>query len=237
MNVDLSFMLKKMLSVALMPFSIGIILGLIALVYLYFNNISKAKKYLSFSLLWLVLITWFPFATILLKPLESSYPKLEVIPKNIEYILLLGGDRERRAWEALRLYHKIPDVKVITSGYSLHDKLSDAEKTAHLLEESGIPKEKILMQSMAKTTFEEAEHMKKRVGEKPFILITSAYHMPRSMMIFEKAGLHPIPAPTDFNDINESGFLSMLTSKHLEHTEHAWHEYMGLLVYKLQGKI
>ena len=220
-----------------MPLSIGIILGLIALTLLYFYHIKKAKKYLALSLFWLLLITWAPFATLLLKPLENMYPKLEIIPKNIEYILLLGGDRERRAWEALRLYHQIPNVKIITSGYSLHDKLSDAEKTSSMLNNSGILKEKIFMQSMAKTTFEEAQHMKKRVGKKPFILITSAYHMPRSMMIFKKAGLNPIPAPTDFNDVNESGFFSILTSKHLEHTEHAWHEYMGLLVYKLQGKI
>jgi uncharacterized SAM-binding protein YcdF (DUF218 family) len=237
MNVEPIFMLKKMLTVVLMPWSIGIILVLIALYLLYKNNNKKAKKYLSFSILWMLLISWAPFANLTLKPLENSYPRLENIPNNIEYILLLGGDRDKRTWEALRLYHKIPNVKIITSGYSLHDSLSDAQKTAMKLIESGIPKKNILMQDMAKTTFEEAQHMKKRVGAKPFILVTAAYHMPRSMKLFKKAGLNPIAAPTDFNRPEESGIFSILQSTQLEKTEHAWHEYLGMIIYKLQGKI
>jgi uncharacterized SAM-binding protein YcdF (DUF218 family) len=118
MNVELIFMLKKMLAVLLMPLSIGIILALVALIFLYFNRIQKAKKYLSISLLWILFVTWAPFGDLMLKPLESAYPKLEKIPKKVEYILLLGGDRDKRAWEALRLYHKMPNLKVITSGYS-----------------------------------------------------------------------------------------------------------------------
>ena len=90
---------------------------------------------------------------------------------------------------------------------------------------------------MAKTTFEEAQHMKKRVGEKPFILVTAAYHMPRTMKLFKKAGLNPIAAPTDFNRAEESGFLTTLQGRQLQNTEHAWHEYLGMLIYKLQGKI
>ena len=237
MNVEPIFMLKKMLTGGLMPMSIGLVFILIALILLYFNKIQKAKKYLTISMLWMVIISWSPFANLMLKPLESMYPKLENIPQNIEYILLLGGDRDKRAWEALRLYHKIPNVKIITSGYSLHDPISDAQKTATKLMESGIPKERILMQDMAKTTFEEAQHMKKCVGEKAFILVTAAYHMPRTMKLFKKAGLNPIAAPADFNQPNEDGFLSILQSKQLEKTEHAWHEYLGILMYKLQGKI
>ena len=90
---------------------------------------------------------------------------------------------------------------------------------------------------MAKTTFEEAYYMKKRVGNKPFILVTSAYHMPRTIKLFQKAGLNPIAAPTDFNKNKESGFLTMLQSRQVQNIEHAWHEYLGMLLYKLQGKI
>jgi len=226
-----------MLTVLLMPMSIGVIFILIALLLLYFKKIQKVKKYLTLSIVWMVIISWSPFANLMLQPLESVYPKLEKIPQNIQYILLLGGDRDKRAWEALRLYHKIPHVKIITSGYSLHDHISDAQKTAEKLIESGIPKEHILMQEMAKTTFEEAQHMKKRVGDKPFILITAAYHMPRAMKLFVKAGLNPIAAPADFNQPNEDGFFSILQSKQLTKTEHAWHEYLGMLMYKWQGKI
>ena len=237
MNVSLSFMLQKMLAVVTMPLSLGIILLIIALFMFKFNRIKSAKNLLKLSLLWIVLISWAPFSNLMLKPLENAYPKLKKIPQNIEYILLLGGDREKRAWEALRLYHQIPNVKIITSGYSLHGKLSDANKTAQLLMDSGIPSKHLLMQEQAKTTYEEALWMKKRVGSKPFILITAAYHMPRAYGLFKKAGLNPIAAPTNFNHPEEYGFFSMLQAVHLENTEHAWHEYMGLVIYKFQGKI
>jgi uncharacterized SAM-binding protein YcdF (DUF218 family) len=237
MQVELGFMVKKIISVALMPLSIGIILAVISLLFLYFNNIKKAKRYTLYSIIWIMLISSSLMGNLMLKPLESSYPKLEKIPDNIEYILLLGGDRKKRAWEALRLYHKIPNIKVITSGFSLHDKVSDANKTLELLVESGIPRENLLMQDMAKTTYEEALAMKKRVGDKPFILVTAAYHMPRTMRLFQKAGLNPIAAPTDFNRAEEHGLFSTLQSIHLQNTEHAWHEYMGLVAYKIQGKI
>ena len=237
MQVEVAFMVKKVISVTLMPLSIGVIFALIALIFLYFNNLRKAKRYMLYFTLWIVLISSSFMGNLMLKPLEGSYPKLEKIPENIEYILLLGGDRERRAWEALRLYHQIPNVKVITSGYSLHDKISDANKTFELLAESGIPRESLLMQELAKTTYEEALAMKKRVGEKPFILITAAYHMPRTMALFKKAGLNPIAAPADFNRPEEYGLFSTLQGVHLRHTEHAWHEYLGLIAYKIQGKI
>jgi len=237
MQVELSFMIKKMLSVVLMPLSIGIILAIIGLLFLYFNKTIKAKKYLSLSVFWIILISWAPFSNLMLQPLEDAYPKLKVIPKNIQYILLLGGDRDKRTWEALRLYHKIPNVKIITSGYSLNDDISEAKKTAIKLIESGIPEKSILMQELAKTTFEEAIYMKKRVKNEPFILITSAYHMPRSMAIFKKAGLNVTAAPADFNNPKESTIFTMLQGKELQKTERAWHEYFGLLLYKIQGKI
>ncbi len=237
MNVSFSFMLKKMLSVAIMPLSLGVIAIVVGLILIRFNKIKRAKRVLKLSILWLVLISWAPFSNLMLKPLESAYPRLEHIPKDIEYILLLGGDRDKRAWEVLRLYQKIPNVKIITSGYSLHDSLSDANKTAQLLIDSGIPREKILMQEEAKTTFEEAQWLKKRIGKKPFILVTAAYHMPRAYGLFKKAGLSPTPAPADFSHPEEYSFFSMLQSVHLRNTEHAWHEYIGLLLYKLQGKI
>ena len=237
MNVEIGFMLKKMLSVMLMPFSIGVIISIIALIFLYFDKVKQAKRYLTLSIVWMLLMSWAPLSNLFLKPLESTHIKLETIPKGIEYILLLGGDREKRAWEALRLYNKIPHVKIITSGYSLYDNLTDANKTAQLLIDSGIPSNKILMQEEAKTTFEEALWMKKRVGDKPFILVTSAYHMPRAYALFKKVGLNPIASPTDFSHPEETSMLSMLKSNHLLDNEHAWHEYLGLLVYKLQGKI
>ena len=222
MNVDIGFLIKNILSTLLMPLSFGIFLGILALWYLYLNKLFKAKLFLFFSLIWISFISYKPTSYFLLQVLEKQYPKLEKIPLNTHYIVLLGGDQNNRTWEALRLYHKMPHAKIITSGYK-----HQAENTRQLLIESGIPIEDILIQAKPKDTQEEAMAIKKRLGQQNFILITSAYHMPRSIRIFEKEGLHPTPAPTDFQHSNS--FKTTPQGSYLKKTEQAWHEYLGLL--------
>jgi uncharacterized SAM-binding protein YcdF (DUF218 family) len=169
--------------------------------------------------------------------LETEYEKIEKIPAEVEYILLLGGDKERRAWEAIRLYHRVKNAKIITSGYAMHDRLSDAYKASRLLIEAGVKPEDIMIQEDVKDTREEAERMKERVGDRPFLLVTSAYHMPRSMLLFQKEGLAPIAAPADFNDRGEDSIWSLFQARHLQKTERAFHEYIGLLWIYVRGVV
>jgi len=224
-----SFMIKKILSALIMPLSIGLIVGAIGLWYLYKNQIKKAKIFLSLSLIWIAIISYAPFSIALLKPLESRYSKLTNIPNGVHYILLLGGDKKNRAWEAIRLYHQIDNVKIITSGYAPNGGVPSAIKTAKLLESSGIKSSDIIVQTKPRYTQEEAIAIKKRLKDKPFILVTSAYHMPRAIKIFHQNGLKPIPAPTDFKIEKTNPFYSYPQAKWLVVTERAWHEYLGLL--------
>ena len=62
----------------------------------------------------------------------------------------------------------------------------------------GVSKYNILMQEEPRDTEEEALYVKRIVKNKPFILVTAAYHMPRAMELFKKEGLSPIAAPTNF---------------------------------------
>ena len=185
---------------------------------------------MTISLLWIATISYTPFTNALLAPLENSYKRLKEIPKDIRYILLLGGDKENRAWEALRLYHKIPNVKIITSGYApFGGKIPSAVSTANFLIRVGVKRRDIIMQTRPKTTEEEVIEIKSHLGSKPFILVTSAYHMPRAIRLFEKYGLHPIPAPTDFKIKSYDSPLSTPKGQKLLQTDYAWHEYLGIL--------
>lgn len=222
-----------------MPLSLGFFLLLIAVWYLSKENKQKAKHYLWAAMMWIMLITYAPFAYLLLKPLEQSYSKLEHIPNDVEYILLLGGERKRRAWEALILYRKMqqshPNIKVITSGYSPNGTTTEAERAASLLIASGINKDAIVVLGKPKDTGEEAQYVKSIVGDKRFILITSAYHIPRAMQLFQNNGLKPIAAPTDFTDRYELNYYRPFKGEALMMTENAWHEYLGLLWIKLNS--
>lgn len=212
-----------------MPLTIGVVLGVLALWYLNRGNIKKAKRYLILSLIWFAFISSAPIANSLLAPLENQYKQLEKVPENIEYMLLLGGDKERRTWEALRLYQQAPHLKIITSGYSIYDKVSEAQKIENLLIDAGVKKENILMQEEAVDTKAEAFAIKKRIGNAPFLLLTSAYHMPRAMKIFQQAGTNPVAAPGDFTDRDQDGYNTIFRAEQVIKTQHAMHEYIGLL--------
>ena len=233
--MEWSFILKKIISASLMPLPIGMFIALLGLFFLLRSDLKRAKQFLLMALIWISLITYAPVANLLLDSLEHQYPKLKKIPNSVEHILLLGGDKEHRGWEVLRLHEHLPNAKVITSGYARYGALSEAQKTARLLKQSGIEKEHILQQNGVKDTQEEARHIKKIIGEKPFILVTSAYHMPRAMLLFTQEGLHPIPAPTDFYPRKKDSFVRIFQAKQLEKTEKAWHEFLGLLWLKLKS--
>ncbi len=229
MNIEIGFVIKKAISALIMPLPIGLILGAIGLWYLYKEHYKKAKIFLSISLVWIATIAYSPFTNTLLEPLESTYKRLKEIPKETKYILLLGGDKENRAWEALRLYHKIPNAKIITTGYApFGGKIPSAISTANFLKKVGVKREDIIIETKPKTTEEEAIETKKYLDKRPFMLVTSAYHMPRAIQIFKKHGLNPIPAPTDFKIKNHDTPLSTPKGKKLLQTDQAWHEYLGL---------
>ncbi|NQY93668.1 MAG: YdcF family protein [Campylobacteraceae bacterium] len=221
----MGFTLKKILSSFLMPLSIGLVLFIVGLIYLYTSNYKKAKIYLSISFLWIFMISYAPFSNVILSPLESTHPKIE---KNIsvKYILLLGGDFKGRSHEAIRLYHQIEGSKIITSGYPGRKSIPEALSSANKLIDLGIPKEDILMQSKPRDTEEEAMNIRKIVGADQFILITAAYHMPRALKLFKKHGLNPIVAPTNFL-VEKSKLTSFPTGRDLQKTEIAFHEYLG----------
>ncbi len=237
MNFEFGFILKKIISAALMPLSLGFVLLLIALWYLSKGSQQTAKHYMWVAMIWIVLITYAPFSYLLLKPLEQRHPKLENIPEGIEYILLLGGERKRRAWKALELYQQIPHVNIITMGYSPNGSIPEAVRAASLLVTSGVNKEDIVVLGKPKDTGEEAQYVKSKVGSKRFLLVTSAYHMPRAMQLFQSNGLKPIAAPTDFTNIYEIDYYRILQGGALQMTEKAWHEYIGLLWIKLKTAV
>ncbi len=235
--MEFAFIVKKIISAMIMPLSLGLFLALVGLVFLYLNKLKKAKIFLTISILWISILSYSPFANFLINPLTSTYEKLENIPADVKYILLLGGDMEHRAWEVLRLYHQIPNAKIITSGYEGGLTIPEAILTANILYKINIPKNDIIIHSTPKDTKEEAIEIKKLLGETPFILVTAAHHMPRAMALFHKEGLNPIAAPAGLSSYTTINLLSMPNASSLHKTEIAWHEYLGLLWSKLRGQI
>jgi len=234
--MEVSFLIKKFISLFVMPLNFSVILMLIGIFFLYKKKYKLSKIFLSISFIIICFIGYPQSANLLLKPLESQYATLQNIPKDIKYILLLGGDNKNRAWEVLRLYHNIKDAKIITSGYSPTSKETEAFKTARLLMSVGVKKSDIIIFPNPKDTREEALEIKKYLKQQKFILVTSASHMPRVMKIFNSVGLNPIPSATAYHIKDTDKVYTLLSGQSIKKSEMAIHEYVGLLWEELKSK-
>lgn len=244
----MEFLLKKIISIFIMPLSIGILTLLLGLVFLYKNNIFKAKIALSFSFIWFFLISYSPLVNALLYPYENIYPTLKIAPKNIEYIYVLGGGHHTnnnhpitsevnsislvRLSEAIRLYKQM-DKKpiIIVSGHKgFFDPNSHAFMQKNLAIALGVKDTNIHLCPTPKDTQDEAKEAKKYIKNRPFILVTSASHIKRALNLFKEQNLNPIPAPT--NHIAHTlypNYLGFFSASSLEKSTILWHELIGNL--------
>ena len=202
----------------------------------------------------------------LVKSLEWQYFPPSEMP-NTDAIVVLGGaarsvsppriiaelnEHGDRLLYAAQLYQEGKAPLIILSGgripwFGRSD--SEASDMAEILQIMGVPKEAIIEEPNSLNTYQNALYTKEileKEGIKQVILITSAFHMPRSVLIFRRQGIDIIPAPTDFwiseqklqeyNQSLESKVITLLPNTgSLDRTTRALKEYIGKFVYRLRG--
>jgi len=159
-----------------------------------------------------------------------------------------------RLCEAIRIYRANENMEIIIAGGGPHAGIQNdaiSEVIADLANSMGIPKSKIACENRSQNTFENAYYLKDLLAKNKFILVTSSMHMPRAMAVFKSMGMNPDPAPTDYRsvygnpargsgqqDISEREVtLKMFLPKveNIENMTLAFHEYLGMLWYKIKG--
>ncbi len=224
--MEWAFLLKKLISSIIMPLPFGLALGIIGLIFLFRNSYVKAKLLLTLSFFAIFIFSYNPVANLLIRPLEKQYQSIEEADLSIKFALLLGGDFDDRGDEVVELYYQNPNLTIFTSGFEGHRPRPEAEVNKEKLIRLGIPEANIIANSAPKDTIEEAKAMKARIGRQPFYLITSAYHMPRAIRIFEAVGTQPIAAPTGYLE-GKSRLNDFADAKEATKSQIAVHEYIG----------
>jgi uncharacterized SAM-binding protein YcdF (DUF218 family) len=260
------FLLKKIVAPGFYPVSLCLGILILGLLFLWATRRQRLGKGLVTLGTVLLLLLSLPFLSRqTLIPLEGRYPAL-LHPETVswgekrgtspKWIVVLGGGHVSdprlpansqisaaalgRLVEGVRLYKAIPGSKLLLSGGVVFDPVPEAEVMARVAVLLGVKPQDISLETDSRDTEAEAEIIAKMLGREKFILVTSAMHMPRSMALFRKRGLQPIPAPADFL-IRESprplsgGFFPRATS--LGQVETAAHEYLGLAWAWLRGMI
>lgn len=238
------FILKKIVSRLFFPLSLVLGIFLVGLL-----RSPKGKRWLWSGLLIFYLFSFYPFAFLLLWPLESQYqPVSEAsLRKEIKWVVVLGGGSREAPWlppedrlydsslkrllEGIRLFHRLPQARLILSGGDFRGNQPVARIMQDIALRYGLPPSRLVLEEASWDTHDEAILLKKVLGDDDFYLVTSAGHMPRSMALFKKAGTRPIAAPTDFLAVWESpGIIAFFPQAGaLQKTEAAFYEYLGLL--------
>jgi uncharacterized SAM-binding protein YcdF (DUF218 family) len=185
----------------------------------------------------------------LLRPLENAYSPLredQTVPA-VGYIVVLGSDYSPRDGipvtaaldtdglvrivEGVRLFRKIPGAHLVVSGGAPMGFTAPALGYARLSRDLGIEDGSLIVLDHALDTRAEARDVHMLLGKSPFILVTSAYQMPRAVRLMTGIGALPIPAPTGqlARSWSQESWWGLLPSSNgLRKTQHALHEYLGL---------
>mgnify|MGYP000899673643 FL=1 len=249
------FTLKKVLGGMMLPLPLLLLLMAVGLALLWRSRLQKTGKTLvTLSWLLLTLLSLQPVADELLKPIEKNYPTWRG-GTPVEYVVVLGGgytwnpqwapssnlinNSLPRLAEGIRLWRENPGSKMIFTGAAAKtNPVSTAEAGARVAESLGVPRSAIIVLDRPKDTEQEATEVKKAIGAAPFLLVTSASHLPRAMIFFRHAGLNPLPAPA--NQLAVESTLNpweraIPSPFWLMHSERAIYETLGRIWQWLKG--
>jgi len=244
------FVAKKVLSSLTGPVGVVLIMWFAALVLWRRRPQSRAAFWLIIAAGTILLVSSMSLTSFLLmRPLEQkagSYADTEALSrKGVKFIVVLGGgvrhgdpqpihllacDSLSRLMEGIRLWKRIPESRLVLSGGRYSSKvLTTAEAMAIVARELGVPPEVMILESESLDTEDEARLLKPILGTSGFALVTSAYHMHRSLTNFRRIGLNPVPAPVGFEFsrfvVDFSSFLPSAAGLH--DTQKALREYVG----------
>ncbi len=253
------FLLKKLLTPLCSPFFVLMLLLLGGILLLWFSEKRQrlAKILVTAAAGLLLLLSFDPVARLFMAPLERAYaPLLAPVPPGVKWVVVLGaghGTDPRqppnnqlndaalaRLVEGIRIYRTTPGAKLLVSGGKVWDPTPHAEILARTAEALGVPRADLVVEGDSADTVDEARIIRKMIGPAPFVLVTSAFHMPRSMGLFEKEGMKPIAAPADPYIRPDHGFEpgDLFPAPHrLLEVDVAFHEFAGMLFAKLRGQM
>ena len=205
------------------------------------------------------LVAVFPLGHLLLRPLEIRYPSA---PDFIELtgIIVLGGseDVERshtwqmplvngagdRVFKAAALAHQFPEIPILITGRN--GALDPSERkqgniVAELLVDLDVPRERLLIEEDSRNTFENARlsiDLIEELSEGTWVLVTSAFHMPRAMATFCSAGWTNLVAwPTDYRTSYFRAGVGWDPAQHITDLNLGLKEWIGITAYRLTGRL
>lgn len=256
---ELFFIVSKVAWSLISPSALFVWLTLLALGLLHWGYLRTAKALLSVMFISALTVMAYPVGDVLLEPLEKRFAVPSELPPAIDGIIVLGGGEQLKtslSWQtaqigeagdrylaAAMLARHYPQRPLWVSGGSNLLQMPDHKAVAYihrqLLEMAGVPAEQIYIEENSRNTFENLQNLQQLLpgGETKFLLVTSAFHMPRSIGIARQLGLNVIAYPVDFRSQRSAQRQwDFALFEHLQTLELAVREWLGLVAYYFSGK-
>ena len=255
----MSFYLSKILWLIVNPFNIFIFITLFTM-FLYFINFRRLSLIIYLiNFIFIALISFLPIGSYLTYIIEKEFHTNTKFPDQVDGILILGGATNpllfkefdqislngsaERLVESVMIIRKFEKAKVIFSGGSgivNRSDLGHSQVAKLFYKKIGVDINKIFFEDKSRNTHENIIYSKKIAKPKKnenWLLITSAFHMKRALLIAEKNNWKFIPYAVDFKNIKEFKLtpnLNLLSN--LNSFQSGLHEWLGLVSYYLMGR-
>jgi uncharacterized SAM-binding protein YcdF (DUF218 family) len=257
--------LSKLLPPLIYPLGLAIVLLAVALALKRRAAWRRAFIALALLALWAASNSWVAYG--LTRSLEWRYLPPPEMP-SAEAIVLLGGQANSPSYPRTTVEFDSSADRIIYAAWLYRQGKADhillsggriqwlskgnpaAEDMAAFMNMMGVPREALWLETASRNTYENAAFSREildKNGINRILLVTSAFHMPRSVAIFEKQGFDVIPAPSDYTVTQDdweqllrpnlaSQIYNLLPSvENLSMTTTCMKEYIGMFVYRLRG--
>lgn len=256
------FYISKVFWFFAQPSNLIILLFTIGIVLYFCHKRQTAIRLITFSIVTIALAGLSPMSNLMMLSLEEQYAKPAI--ENLDApdgIIVLGGmldtliserrnettlnNGAERLTEAAKMALRFPKSRILVTGgvgaliYRGRDEATMAKK---FLIDLGIDKDRIQIETQSKNTWQNAVFSKKLIKPKAgenWLLITSAFHMPRSMGVFRAAGFPVTPWPVDYRTrgMEDAWRFSARPSKAWRNIDVAVKEWVGYIAYSLSGRL
>ena len=242
------------------PLSLSLLLLLVAVALFWWRRRRSGLAVAAAGLAVLGLSSFTSLGFAVIGPLEARFERPAEMPAEVGTIVMLGGatvsrvsttrgvpemnEAGDRLSETLRLAQLYPEARILLSGgvgLMVPDSEPEAVTAQRFLQQLGIAPERLILEGDSRNTDENAALSRELLADRPgaVVLVTSAFHMPRSVGLFRKQGIEVIAWPTDYRSTGEEGLGVDVVNPvyNLETTTAAVREWIGLVAYRMTGRI
>lgn len=254
------YIFSKVFWVLAQPLSIVFLFGLCGIALAMWGRRRLGIVAASLGLLVLGLVTFTNLGAVLIAPLEARFERPAEMPADVGAILVLGGSTAARVstargiaelnaagdrfTDAVRLARLYPEAKIVfTGGAGILDRGTESEAVTaeRFFLSMGIEPERLVLESLSRNTDENADFSAELLADVDgsIMLVTSAFHMPRSVGLFRRVRVDVVPWPTDYRGPGNDSFGIDLANLvfNVEVASIAIKEWIGLAAYYWTGRI